>query len=557
MEKQKLDSLPPHLSKLLLAASFAVLAAYIVLVSWVSDDAYITFRVVDNFLNGYGLRWNTYERVQAYTHPLWMFLHIPLYALWDNIFLVSIALSVACTMAAFAIAIRTFDRPAQLAVVCLLLPLGLSKSFVEFSTSGLENPMNHLLFATFGYLMLRMRHHPRFWFYLSLTMALALLNRLDTIVFYAPVLACLVFLKWRSMNWKHIILGATPLALWTLFSLFYYGFAFPNTKYAKLSTGIESIDYMKQGVLYLFEQYSTDLFSYMILFLMLARAIDQIKDTATSALKKTPLAPSDDHPRVFMPIAAGVFAYMAYVVCVGGDFMSGRFLSLPFFASAWLIYGYTKKLDLKRAAICAGFLIVLKWQSVSMSQESMESCIAHIENPFPEWGGSFCVKSGIADERAFYSPNRVWYHKGEFDSGRYINDRHYKTAQMLLKSPDDIYVFGALGMLGYYSGPKLRIIDPHALTDPLLARLPVVNPKAWRIGHFERSIPDGYLFSIQNNGRSDQMDPALAAYYEPLRLIVSGDLFSAERLKAILHFNLGHYDHFRKDYLRAEAAAVD
>src|SRR5690242_16188482 len=42
--------------------------------AWVSDDAYITFRTVDNFIHGYGLTWNTAERVQAYTNPLWMLL---------------------------------------------------------------------------------------------------------------------------------------------------------------------------------------------------------------------------------------------------------------------------------------------------------------------------------------------------------------------------------------------------------------------------------------------------------------------------------------------------
>ena len=35
-------------------------------------DALITFRVIDNFVHGYGLRWNIAERVQAYTNPLWM-----------------------------------------------------------------------------------------------------------------------------------------------------------------------------------------------------------------------------------------------------------------------------------------------------------------------------------------------------------------------------------------------------------------------------------------------------------------------------------------------------
>jgi arabinofuranosyltransferase len=40
--------------------------------TWMSDDAYITLRTVDNFINGYGLTWNVNERVEVYTHPLWM-----------------------------------------------------------------------------------------------------------------------------------------------------------------------------------------------------------------------------------------------------------------------------------------------------------------------------------------------------------------------------------------------------------------------------------------------------------------------------------------------------
>ena len=33
--------------------------------AWVCDDAYITFRTIDNFLHGHGLRWNVAERVQS------------------------------------------------------------------------------------------------------------------------------------------------------------------------------------------------------------------------------------------------------------------------------------------------------------------------------------------------------------------------------------------------------------------------------------------------------------------------------------------------------------
>src|SRR5947209_2599838 len=61
-------------SKSLIALALAFFLFIITRDSWLSDDAYITFRTVDNFIHGYGLTWNVDERVQVYTHPLWMFL---------------------------------------------------------------------------------------------------------------------------------------------------------------------------------------------------------------------------------------------------------------------------------------------------------------------------------------------------------------------------------------------------------------------------------------------------------------------------------------------------
>jgi arabinofuranosyltransferase len=56
--------------------------------AWVADDAFLTMRTVDNFVNGYGLRWNILERVQIYTHPLWMFLLSAFYYFIRDTFIV-------------------------------------------------------------------------------------------------------------------------------------------------------------------------------------------------------------------------------------------------------------------------------------------------------------------------------------------------------------------------------------------------------------------------------------------------------------------------------------
>ncbi|MEO7621934.1 MAG: hypothetical protein ABIS30_02615 [Gallionella sp.] len=51
----------------LLAAAAILLGA-----AWIGDDAFISLRVIDNFVNGFGLRYNVIERVQVYTHSLWL-----------------------------------------------------------------------------------------------------------------------------------------------------------------------------------------------------------------------------------------------------------------------------------------------------------------------------------------------------------------------------------------------------------------------------------------------------------------------------------------------------
>ena len=78
---------------------FIVFFTVIVLRSaWLSDDAYITFRTVDNFINGYGLRWNIAERVQSYTNPLWMFCVSLIYYFTREIYYSVLTLSVVVSL---------------------------------------------------------------------------------------------------------------------------------------------------------------------------------------------------------------------------------------------------------------------------------------------------------------------------------------------------------------------------------------------------------------------------------------------------------------------------
>jgi arabinofuranosyltransferase len=116
--------------------------------AWVSDDAFITLRTVENFVDGLGLVYNIGERVQTYTHPLWLFLLSAIYPLKLEPLYIPILLSFIFTLGAFLILLR-YVSTSTLSFFFGLLILIFSNSFVDYSTSGLENPLTHFLMAVF------------------------------------------------------------------------------------------------------------------------------------------------------------------------------------------------------------------------------------------------------------------------------------------------------------------------------------------------------------------------------------------------------------------------
>jgi hypothetical protein len=110
-------------------------------------------------------------------------------------------------------------------------------------------------------------------------------------------------------------------------------------------------------------------------------------------------------------------------------------------------------------------------------------------------------------------------------------------------------VLGAIGVGGYYAGPRAHVFDFYALADPLLARLPMVaadpifpsflaaagHPpprRPWRVGHYLRAFPPGYLETAVT-GRNTIRDPEIAALWEKVRLATRAPLGAEGRLKAI------------------------
>jgi len=525
--KMAADILPD----LVMAIGFLWLVILIILKSWVSEDAYITFRVIDNFMQGYGLRWNIYERVQVYTHPLWMLLHIPLYALWHNLFLNSIVLSVVFSTSAIMLTLCSVKKPIIITVICFFLPLLYSKTFIDYTSSGLENPLSFLLFAWFGFIMLHQRESRYFWFLCSLSVALAMFNRLDTIIVYAPALAWLGLNNWRTIHWRQVVLGASPLLCWFAFSLLYYGFLFPNTKYAKLNTDMRFMRYLYHSMHYI--KYFVVMDTMSAAFVLLTPAPWLV--LAWRAYRKKQLAASAWFPAT---IALGVYGYCLYVVYIGGDYMIGRFWAFPMFVAVWLFYVFmptNMSGDKLFCLLCAMIITYIVPNQMLAIKDGCNSCVIG--------------KAMMVDAIATFRANKMVINRWPLQlrtEGQY--QFAYDGKRIASEKWDHAEKLTYIGMMGFYAGPTTPIIDELALTDPLLARLPASKSQNFHAGHFRRDIPNGYPYAI-DTGDTSRMNPALAKYYEKLRLITSGNLFDPERLKTILYFNLGVYDHWKQDYL--------
>ncbi len=494
------------------AGILAVFSYVLLANAWLGDDGYITYRVVDNFVHGYGLTFNPPERVQVYTHPLWMMVLVPLYAVTRE-FAVSVTmLSWALGCVTMLVLLRWTDSAARGVVLALLL-VG-SKAFADYLSSGLEYPISYLLIALFFSRVYRAPRPLRTRDLSALTFiaALGFLNRMDTILLFLPTLVWLLVadFRLRPAALVTIVLASLPAPLWLLFSTIYYGFPFPNTYYAKVATGIPSWLMYEQGFSYLANSFSHDPIT-----------LSSIGVAAALALAS--------RSGVLIAAMAGSLWYVLYTIAVGGDFMSGRFFAMPFLVAAMVIVARlssTRTIAGAAAALCV-YNIVTPLAPIKTRWDYNQAWTWRLQNGIKDERGSYHQVTNILYFDPFRTlPDQVWYRQGI----------------SLRNSPEKVSVQGSIGYLGYTAGPDRYLIDRNALSDPLLARLPVSDRLYYEfyVGHYFRDIPAGYVESVRDD-RNEVADPLLHEVYERLRRITRGPIFTAQRFRDIWAFNAGRY----------------
>jgi arabinofuranosyltransferase len=511
----------PYSPRRIIEAFLIAAFTYVFLANaWLGDDAYITFRVIWNLLHGYGAVFNPPERVQAYTHPLWMLVLAGAHAVTREFFFTALVVSYGFSLAAVVAIARAAEGIAgRLAVFVWLIS---SKAFIDYTSSGLENPLGYFLLALFYVPFCRVSDEPlsdRTLRRFGLLAGLAFVNRIDSAILYALPLMWLGIRSLRRPDERILPLCVgfgVPAGVWLAFATLYYGFPLPNTYYAKVATGIPAALLQEQGFAYVLNSFAHDPITLATIGIAGALAF-----RSTTAVR--------------MAVASALL-YVAFTISVGGDFMSGRFFATPFVIAMIAIVGELRGWDYHPAL--AGVLLIYNLLMPIVPVKTTASYDA-------AW--PWRSQNGIKDERGHYHRITNVFFYSPF---RTLPDHTWmREGLSFSQSPDKVTVQGSIGFYGLQAGPAKHLVDRNALSDPLLARLPV----SWQLyfefyaGHYFRDLPEGYLESIAN-GDNRIADPQIHAYYDRLLDVTRGPLWRGSRLASIWYLNVGEGRRFARRY---------
>jgi len=501
----------------LLVLAVLLFAAVWVKNAWVCDDAYINFRSLDQLRAGHGPIWNPGERVQVYTSVLWYWLQAPLRFLTADIYASVLLLSLTCGLFTLSAVRRLFQHDRSVLMLVLLM-VG-SAGFMDFTSSGLENPLVYLVCVLLLDAFFTVTHAPRGdpnvaapLRRLLILAGTALLVRHDLALLWLPPVAQVIIRHRRLWPWRTwlatMLMAAAPLLLWSAFALFYYGSPWPNAALAKLSTGMPQGEVMRQGLAYLGSHRVDPLF-----------AVTIVAGLGVAFWRRSNLG-----------LALGMLLHIVYLVWSGGDFMTGRFLSSVFLVAAILVVREAENLSgivgrwVPMGAVLL-MAVLLPGSPLTSSSKLDDQTVRH----------------GVAHERGVYfQSTSLWVRRvtplEQFPVHEWATDgRHFRNRDDKLIGKDNV------GFFGYTTGLDKLVFDRLAITSPFLARIPVSSaPEGWRVGHLHRVMPRGYTQTLQT-GVNSLAGPAMRELYDDLHLATSAPLLTPARFGAIWRLNIGHH----------------
>jgi hypothetical protein len=221
-----------HLAILILIAISAVFYF-----NFTAEDAYITYRYSENWVNAGSLVYNAGEPINAMTSPLHAILSAALFFVTGNTVLSNKVISLVLVFLSALLVWYRYKEHLHWQVLALILLV--PPSVLLWTFGGLETPI--LLFLATITVILADRRPP---FRLSLlcviflSASLAFLTRYDSILFFLPLT---LYAASKAQSIKHIVIALAAAAIlplaWFLVSIYYYGDLLPTSFYVKTPKG--------------------------------------------------------------------------------------------------------------------------------------------------------------------------------------------------------------------------------------------------------------------------------------------------------------------------------
>ena len=219
-----------------------------------------------------------------------------------------------------------------------------SKAALDFSSSGLENSLSYFLIACFFYTILKLKEHSHFYLILSTVFSCMFLNRMDLIIPFLPFAFYIFFYQaYQEHRFKKStiqgFIGFIPVILWSIFALYYYGSFFANSVIAKTNTGLPTTHLQIQGFKYIYGNLIYDPFTSLFIYATSIYSIFSKK-------------------YVNKLLGFGLALYIFYLIHVGADYMYGRFLTIPFIISLFIVVTNLRKdLRILKLALVLGLVV--------------------------------------------------------------------------------------------------------------------------------------------------------------------------------------------------------
>lgn len=415
--------------------------------SYVVDDAYISFRYLDNFIAGEGLVFNSGERVEGYSNFLWIMVLAPLRWLGLKAETAAMLLSIVsylilCWSVSKSALVVTgnliIDKKQFLILPTLLLTS--SAHLASWSVSGMETIFFTMLLSVATTLILTQK--PVLGAFIF---SLAALTRPEGIALGALSLFiyfCYLMLNRKSFSkiiyqsLQPFVFFVTPIGLHLFFRYEYYREFLPNTYFVKLSGN--ELNLIPAGLKYLAGYLTSGGLFLLIPGLLSLLFIIFSKDRLKAGILFW-------GPSILL---AQILLYLVYVVMVGGDYFPFHRFLVPAIPALCIMTTY----------------LLLRGHEKILSCSWSRSILPRLSNPFLMAFLIAVFHAAIANTSQQKEAHQVIRATGEerILIANWIKENY--PAQTVL-------AVNAAGLIPYIT--KMPTIDMLGLNDASIARQPV------------------------------------------------------------------------------------